>query len=246
MLKIWNKIKTGVELEFKGMRMFKFQIFVSMFLIPFSYLIIVLLNKSTNMDYLVSGFMISMMIGAYFGILSLRVSNLMQAEVIELYTTFSVSKTIIIFSLGITYFLLTMPIFFISYLFIADNIMEIIFKTLVPLLLGNFLVILISIAIGLKVRNYYALMGLMPLVSYILMIISPVYYQIKSNNIIIKSLLYINPIVHILNIIRTELNKRYMIFPLWQSYSLIIVLSFLLIFYINKKLKSMYILEKIL
>ncbi|AEX85343.1 hypothetical protein XO10_05045 [Marinitoga sp. 1135] len=245
MLKIFNQIKTGIELEFKGMRMFKFQIFVSMILIPFSYLIIVLLNKNSNIDYLISGFMVSMMIGTYFGILSLRVSNLMQTEVIELYTIFSVSKTVIVISMGITYFLLTLPIFGISYIFMISNNTEKFLSTLVPLLIGNIFLILISITIGLKVRNYYTLMGIMPLVSYILIIISPIYYQIKTQNIIVKSLLFLNPITHILNILRVGLNESYIIFSSKYSYGIIIIISLWLIFYINKKLKDIYILEKI-
>ena len=89
-----KKIINAVGFEFKSLRVYKIQILISLIILPFSYLFLIILNlssKGENVPYLISGFIVASLIGSFISLLSLRISNISTPEVLELYSTITIS-----------------------------------------------------------------------------------------------------------------------------------------------------------
>ncbi|BAL80227.1 hypothetical protein [Caldisericum exile] len=122
-----DKIKIGVEIEFKSLRIYWLQLFVVLFLLPFSYLFIMLLSSGRNISKgqiatLLTGYLIVTMASAFINMLSLRITNTKQPEVLELYSTYSITFPQIIVSQCITYTLLLLPIIIVVFLYIIFSL----------------------------------------------------------------------------------------------------------------------------
>jgi ABC-2 type transport system permease protein len=82
-----TRIKLNIFFELKGLKIYWMQILISLFILPLSFLFILLLSGVSTSEMLsiwLSGFIVASLVGAFLGALALRVCNLMQPEILEL------------------------------------------------------------------------------------------------------------------------------------------------------------------
>jgi|GEM_PF-5784683 len=61
-----DKIITGIQMELKSLRLFKWQVFISIVILPFSYVFVMLLFgniQRNDIPYLLSGYLVASLIG---------------------------------------------------------------------------------------------------------------------------------------------------------------------------------------
>ncbi|WP_242837256.1 ABC transporter permease [Alkaliphilus transvaalensis] len=200
-----------------------------------------------QVGFLLTGFIVTIMIGAFISMLSLRVSNLMEAEVLELYSTIIVNKTQLIIALVLNYLVLSIPQIIIA------GILAVVYSTQVNVLKFIFSIILagiffasIGVFIGLVIKNKYKASGIVPYINIIFLVITPIYYRLDNMNRYFVYLYSINPIVHILNIMRESIGIKGLNSGITLSYGYIIILCAFLLKSIYKKVNNIYILEKLI
>lgn len=244
--RLLKRLWLNVIFELKGMRLYWMQIVSSLFIMPQALLFINLMaNKadSNQLAYSLSGFIVASMVGSLIGCLSLRVCNMMLPEVLELYTTYSLGKPELVLSLSITYGLLSLPqiIVAVGITVIFVQIPHLVLYLLTILLSMTFLALFAS-GLGLVVKNYYQAMGLFPLLSYALVLLSPAYVAQTSGGFL-NFLFLLNPLTHLLNLIRSGLGLIPTINTGW-SWAYLGILTVAILLFERRKLKNFYILEK--
>lgn len=245
-----EKIKIGVEMELKSLRIFLLQLFVVLFLLPFSYLFIMLLAGNGNLERiqivsLLTGYIVVTLTSAFINMLSLRITNTRQPEVLELYSTFSITFPQIVVSQCITYTLLTLPLILAAFLYVILSLESVnILLFISGIVIGIFVLLLLSVSLGLLMNNLFLANGLCQIVSVFLIIFSPSFFGMQTLNKFFQTLLLLNPITHVLNILRSPLNIS-LGFDVRWSYLFLFVLSVLLVLFVSKKVSKTYILEKI-
>jgi len=86
-------------------------------------------------------------------------------------------------------------------------------------------------------------MGLFPLITWILVLLTPAYYELGNVNSIWFWLIQVNPLTQCLNIMRDSLGYAPQILVYWSFLYLVMVCSVIL-WSINREIKKMFILEK--
>lgn len=201
-----KQIKVLLEIEFKSLRMYFSQIFFNIIIIPISFLTINLLNGNTDYAYMISGFMISSLIGALLNIYAMRVSNIMSIEVLEMYTTWNIKNTTLVYGIGFYYILAILPVLLICTTILLSNGISIsIFGFIISLILGTIIIMNLGILLGSSIKNHYIASGIIAYINFLLILITPIYYKSFSTNIIYRSIDYINPISHVLRLLRYSL-----------------------------------------
>lgn len=245
-----ERIKIGVEMELKNLRIFLLQLFVVLFLLPFSYLFIMLLAGNGNLERiqivsLLTGYIVVTLTSAFINMLSLRITNTRQPEVLELYSTFSITFPQIVVSQCITYTLLTLPLILAAFLYVILSLESVnILLFISGIVIGIFVLLLLSVSLGLLMNNLFLANGLYQIISVFLIIFSPSFFDMQTLNKFFQTLLLLNPITHVLNILRSPLNIS-LGFDVRWSYLFLFVLSVLLVLFVSKKVSKTYILEKI-
>ncbi len=219
------------------------------FLLPFSYAFIVLLSGTSNgeaLTYLLSGYIVSTLISTFINMLGMRITNIRQQEVLELYSTYTITFPQIVISECLTYFLFTLPIILIvfSYILIHSESANF-FLFIIGVIIAILFLLLISVYLGLVMKNLFIANGLFQLLSWVLIIFSPIYYSFQNLNIVYKIILILNPTTHLLNIIRIPLGFSPIV-SIGYSYVYILLLIALAIIYISRHIQNAYILEKIM
>jgi len=242
-----DKIITGIQMEFKSLRIYKWQVITYLLILPLSYIFVMLLFgniQRNDISYLLSGYIIASLIGSFAGLFAIRVCNLMQPEVLELYATFFITIPQILISLSLTYIIISIPgialssLLSIKYANFANLLIftgGIIISILAILSLGLFL--------GLLIKNMFKAQGIIPLLSWGLLLFAPVYYKVQHLNLLYKVILLINPVTHTLNILRISLGFPEIINIRW-SFLYLSVLIIVIFIYSIKSFKRFYILEK--
>lgn len=236
------KMKYLISMELKGLRLYSQQIFVSTILVPLSYLILIILNSDVTgkeLAYLVTGFGIASVVGSFFMLLTYRVSNLFQPQVFELYSTLPLKIKEAVSSLFFTYTLLIVPQLLVSVIAGMYYTGEI-HLLFLPLALFITLVEIgvLSIALGITIRNPYKVQAVTSILPWIVILFSPAYYRSES------FLLMINPVTHVLNLFRYSFGIESSVSI---EISLVISLLILGIFFVycTRRIKSSYMLEKL-
>ena len=117
-----NRLFQAILFEFRAFRVFKIQILISLFIMPLSYMFLILLNTGGNRQttlYLLTGFVVASLIGTYVSLLGLRVSNLMMPEVLEMYAAFPITMRTVALSYLFTYSLYVLPQIIVASIIIA-------------------------------------------------------------------------------------------------------------------------------
>lgn len=199
--------KLGIEicLELKALRLYRSWLFISLFLIPFSYAFILFLSMrpaEEQLSYILSGLMVASLIGAG-NLVGLRIANLVQPEVLELYAALPVSVGQAALGVVTTYFLLVIP---------QSTVLLGLASRWAPqinpgMLVAGTVISIITVfafwtALGLIVRNPFKAEGVFSLVAWALLLFSPIYYEMSGLPLVYRALLLINPVTHALNTIR--------------------------------------------
>jgi|Deesub1362B_J571_1020462.scaffolds.fasta_scaffold00007_147 ABC-2 type transport system permease protein len=233
-------IKALILMELKGMRIYMLQIIVSLFVVPLSFLALILLNSkeapSTFKAYLISGFIVISFVGLLLLMLSFRVSTVFEPRFLELYSTLPVSIEKVVLSMFLAYVLLGVPQTLIALLLLIKYSSTI----NIPLLLTSFALIAgelgsIAIVLGATIRNPYKVQAFTSILPWILTLLSPAYYKSSSK------ILLLNPITHLLNVLRASLALEKLSMT---SLAFSVVLTIVLCIYTDKQLRKPYMLEK--
>lgn len=242
-----TRLRLNIIFELKGMRFYRLQLLVSLFVMPLAFVVVLLAGKnlsSDNVTFVLSGFIVTSMVGSFLGTLALRVSNMMMPDILELYATFSLSRREMVTGMSVTYGLLALP-----QILVAGTITAFTAPAFQPglfifaILIGMFSLAAISVWLGLLVRNYYQAMGLFPLLNWIVVLLSSAYYDPSNMSTAFQWILLVNPVTHYLNLLRSSLGFSPAFSPIWSlvyTFGLLI----LLIIAINKRVREMYILER--
>jgi ABC-2 type transport system permease protein len=243
-----DKIITGIEMQFKSLRIYLLELFLVVFVMPFSYAFVVLLSSGTqnvSVSYLLSGYIVSTLISTFLGMLALSITNLRQKEVLELYSTYAITFPQVVTTVCLTYVLIVLPIILVVMPFIVIHSASVNYPVLlVATIISIFFLLCLSVYLGLSMKNLFIANGFLQLISWVLILFSPIYYNFQNLSTAFKYVLLINPITHLLNIIRVPLGFAPMV-NVWLSYVYVGLLIALMLLYISKHVRSTYILEKI-
>jgi len=237
-----NKLFHAILFEFRAFRVFRIQILISLFVMPLSYMIIILLNTGGNQQmslYLLSGFVVASLIGTYVSLLGLRVSNLMMPEVLEMYAALPIKIRTVVLSYLATYSFYVLP-----QIIVASIMIAVVSSSSINwgLFVVNVILTMLTLSglgmiFGFFFKNYFVAQGVLPLLSWIFLFITPLYYQAESS--IIFS---INPLNSCVKLLRhsIDLYKGVIIWDYVYLIGLILILSF----FVKRRLLSVYLLEK--
>jgi len=243
-----SKISTAIEMEFKSLRIYWLQLLIVVFVMPFSYAFIILISgnlQGASVNYLLSGYIISTIISTFINMLGMRITNMRQQEVLELYSTYAISFPTIVISECLAYVLITLPIVLIVLGYIVATSQVINWLLLIcGVLLTIVFLLLISVYLGLAMKNMFIANGLFQVITWVLILLAPIYYNFETLNPIFKGILLINPVTHLLNMVRVPLGFSPSV-NLAYSYGYIVLLSILAFVYVSKRINSTHILEKI-
>jgi len=235
-------------MQFKTLRIYFLQLFIAVFVVPFSYAFVVLLSTAAqdmSISYLLSGYVVSTLISTFLGMLALSITNLRQKEVLELYSTYAITFPQVVISICLTYVLIVLPIIVVVLPFVLMHAVSAsVLMVLLGIIVSIFFLLCLSVYLGLSLKNLFIANGILQLLSWILILFSPIYYNFETLNSTFKYALLVNPVTHLLNIVRIPLGFAPMI-SMWISYVYVGSLTILMLSYISKRVRSTYILEKI-
>jgi ABC-2 type transport system permease protein len=235
-------------MELKGLRLFKTHLFMMLVLLPASYMIVILLSRNateSELSYQLSGFAIATLIGSFVSLLANRVSNMMQAEVLELYAALPVSTLEIVAAQVATYLFLALPQT-LAALALSATLADSVRMGLVVtgMIASVAMLALLGVTLGMVIRNPYVAQGVLPLLGWILLLGSPIYYDSERIRGVFLAFSLINPVTHALNVIRVPLGFP-QITPLGYSYVYIGIIVTVLLIYSLRRAKKLYMLEKL-
>ncbi|WP_456423254.1 hypothetical protein [Thermococcus sp.] len=235
-------IRPLVEMELKGMRIYKTFLFVNLLIMPLALLFIMIMNSGSrtpeDISYLVSGFIVVSLVSSFLGTLTNRVSNVFEPSVLELYSTLPPKISTVVLAQFLTYSLLVLPqvIISLSVIVYYQGAGRINVFLLIPALLITFLELgTLAITIGARIGNPYKAMAVTAVLPWLLVVLSPAYY-ISS-----FPALYLNPVTHLLSCIRSAVGlERAGPIPWLVSVTLTVIFSVLA----RRSVKAGYMLEK--
>lgn len=242
-----GKLVTEVILEWKGLRLYRTQLFISLFLIPFSYAFILLLSlrpAEGQLSFVLSGLMVASLLGAG-SLVGLRVANLVQPEVLELYATLPIGMGQAALGVVIAYVVLVIPqsvvLLGLSSWWAGRANPGMLVAGAVTSVIALFA---LWTALGLLVRNPFKAQGMFSLIAWALLLFSPIYYEMKDLPFAYRALLLVNPVTHALNVIRPFLGMDMQISYL-VSFLYLGTLTCLLLVYSVWSLRKLHMLEKL-
>jgi|GEM_PF-4084265 len=190
--------------EFRAMRIYWFQLLIAGIVMPLALMVTILLAQSGSgerLPFLLTGFIASSIASTFLNILALRVVNIMQPDVLELYAALGFSRRDMVASFAIFYSMFLLPqtiVASVLALHWAGNPGMVAFPVAIvgcALFMG-----VLAITLGLRVRNYFHAMGIFPCLSWAMIMLSPAYYPMSSLPVALQALMWLNPLTHCLNI----------------------------------------------
>lgn len=239
---ILNSIKSIVSLEFKTLRFNFFNVLLSILIVPLSFLVINVANSTSNLPLLLIGLIVSSLMGNFLINYSQRISNIVSIQVLELYSTWGVSTKTLALSIAIFHSLVAVPlVLIITIILIFLGISINWFLYITGLIISLIFLALSGAFMGSNIKNPNMALALNSYLYYILTMITPIYYpapvSLKIYNIINK----INPLSHIIEMLRYSVGLNSNI----NFISYIYILSLIIILFIvnNNRLKDVYMIE---
>jgi ABC-2 type transport system permease protein len=241
------KLFTAISMEIKGLRIYRMQLFISLILIPFSYAFVVLLSSPKSgegIGFIFSGMIVASLVGSYISLLSMRVSNIMKPSVLELYAALPVNTGCVVVAQMIVYTLFVLPQLILCAAIAAFNSETIMAgRFIFGIILSIYGVAVLGASIGALIRNPFKAQGIISLISWLLLLVSPTYYSTTDLGIIYKVILLVNPVTHFLNIVRSGLGYSGLTSYV-NSLIYVLIMSVLLTNYLRIKVQRMFMLEK--
>lgn len=240
------RLRNVILLELKGMRIYKIFILINLVVLPFSYAFVLLLaGAEQDPSYVLSGLVVASLVSTFVTLLAHRVSNLVEPHVLELYAVFPVSLALMVVGAVVAYALIVFPqvaIFMGLTIWFAHT-----GKRAILAVPGMFLCLLflasLGVFLGTQVRNPFKAQGLFPLLSWILILTAPVYYQVENLPKTYVILILLNPLTHVLNVIRSPLGFV-PILNTCLSLGVLVVVGGLASLYAFRRLKNIRMLEQ--
>lgn len=236
-----------MSLELKGLRLYATQILISLVLIPGSYLFVILLSSGTEasfLSYQLCGFVVASLIGSLVSLLAFRVSNMMQPTVLELYAALPARTGHIVGAQSMVYILLAIPQIAVATVLAASYAQSVnIGLLLVGIMSVVLLLTLMGLFLGTAIRNPFTAQGMLPLVAWVLLMLSPVYYPSEGLSSALFAVAVLNPVTHALNVIRVPVGNQAIV-PLGVSYIYLGVAAIVMLGYVHRRLRRVYILER--
>ena len=228
-------------MEFKTLRMNFLNVILSILIIPMSFLVINIANNA-NIIILLLGLIVSSLMGNFLVSYSQRITNIVSIQVLELYSTWGISTQILALSIGIYHVIVSIPI--------------IVVVTLILLMIGtniNWLYYLIGICmtiifmgtfggvIGTNIKKPNKALAVNSYMYYLLTMITPIYYETVNNYRVYNIVNILNPISHLVNILRYSVG----LYENISFISYIYILFLIMILYIitKNRLSKVYMVE---
>jgi ABC-2 type transport system permease protein len=241
-MKFWNVIL----LELKGMRVYKVFLLINLVVLPFSYAVVLLLaGAGQDYSYLLSGLVVASLVGSFMGVVAQRVSNLVQPQVLELYAVLPARMELMVAGTVAAYALLVLPQVVVL-MGLAIGLSRAGMAALLALpgtLLGLLFLAVLGVFLGTLIRNPFKAQGLFPLLSFLLLLAAPVYYKAEGLPRVYVVLVFLNPLTHVLNVVRPPLGFT----PLWDirvSIGLLLIGGGLMGAYALRSLRNPKMLER--
>lgn len=244
-MKFW-KFGNVVLLELKGMRIYKVFILINLVVLPFSYAVVLLLSGAgQDHSYLLSGLVGASLVSTFVSLVAHRVSNLVQPQVLELYAVFPVRMELMVLGAVAAYALIVFPqVGALIGLTIGFSYTGKRALLAVPgVFLGLLFLASLGVFLGTLVRNPYKAQGLFPLLSWILLLTAPVYYQVENLPRAYVTLILLNPLTHVLNVIRFPLGFAPLL-NVHLSIGVLVVIGGLTSLYTLRSLRNIKMLER--
>jgi len=222
------------------------EIQVNIVVLPFSYAVVLLLaGAGQDRSYVLSGLVVASLVGTFVGLVAHRASNLVQFHVLELYAVLPARMELMVVGAVAAYALVVLPQVMIL-LGLAIGLAQTGAKALLAVpgtFLGLLFLALLGVFLGTLIRNPYKAQGLFPLLSWILLLGAPVYYKAESLPRAYVIVLLVNPLTHVLNVIRPHLGFAPLV-DIRVSVGLLVVLGGLMGLYAARGLKDPKMLER--
>jgi len=237
--------KTLFIFEIKSMRLFGMQILISMVILPFILLLLLLLQPGSHTlnqkTVLITGYIVASLLGVYLNVYAITVANLMLPEVLELYAVLPIRRREVIGAGAAIYTFLVLPqVIIASGILLGRYPLVAMLNFVVSLLWVMFSLVIWAVWLGLRIR-YYVAMGVLPFISWVMLLITPIYYDVAvmPGWAFVASML--NPLFHYVLILRQPLQVSS--FPIGLSWGISLLFVGILLIGIRQRIKEMYILE---
>ena len=235
-------IRPLIEMELKGMRIYKTFLIVNLLIMPLALLFMMIMNSSSrtpeDISYLVSGFIVVSLVSSFLGTLTNRVSNIFEPSVLELYSTLPPKISTVVLAQFLTYSLMVIPQVLIGLTVILyyQGVSRINVPLLVLSLLLTFIELgALAVTIGAKIGNPYKAMAVTGILPWLLVVFSPAYYHSSF------PALYLNPVTHLLSCIRSAIGVQSINLISWLVSGALTVIFVVLAL---RNIRSSYMLEK--
>jgi ABC-2 type transport system permease protein len=237
--------KTLFIFEIKSMRLFGMQILISMVILPFILLLLLLLQPGSHTlnqkTVLITGYIVASLLGVYLNVYAITVANLMLPEVLELYAVLPIRRREVIGAGAAIHTFLVLPqVIIASGILLGHYPLVAMLNFVVSLLWVMFSLVIWAVWLGLRIR-YYVAMGVLPFISWVMLLITPIYYDVAvmPGWAFVASML--NPLFHYVLILRQPLQVSN--FPIGLSWGISLLFVGILLIGIRQRIKEMYILE---
>lgn len=202
-------IRPLIEMELKGMRIYKTFLTVNLLIMPLALLFMMIMSSGSrtpeDISYLVSGFIVVSLVSSFLGTLTNRVSNIFEPSVLELYSTLPPRISKVVLAQFLTYSLLVLPQVLIGLVVILyyQGVSRINAPLLALALLLTFLELgTLAVAIGARIGNPYKAMAVTTILPWLFVVFSPAYYRSSF------PALYLNPVTHLLSCVRSAIGLQ--------------------------------------
>lgn len=235
----------AAQMELKGVRIFKIHLLISFFVLPFSYaLVLVLANGGGEPAHLLSGLATASLVGAFTNMVALRISNLMQPEVLELYAVLPLRMERAAGGVIAAFSVLVLPqtvILLGAAWWLSDAVQPA--WLILGALMSFFALASLGCFMGALVRNPFTAQGLFPLISWVLLLTAPLFYTLEGLPTAFRLVVLLNPVTHAVNLIRFGLGFTE-VAALWISLAYLAILIFAVSLWVVPRLRKPQMLER--
>ncbi len=221
---VWKTI----VFELKSLRLYWFPILTMTIVVPLSYFLIVVLSSGSSTQNLLitlPGFMVISVFSVLVLPLAQKINNMFSDDVIELIASLPISlKSLILAYIG-TYTMLSLPLITVPVIVLVFYLQRGVNMILLVFGLTTlwYLALALSILLGLTVRNKLKLDPLLSILLLTVIILTPAFYPISNVTGLFRSIVLVNPLTHIVLILRASVGV-YSGIPLTISFTYLALL----------------------
>ncbi|MEM1732789.1 MAG: ABC transporter permease [Desulfurococcaceae archaeon] len=194
----------------RSLRLYWLNVLTTSLLIPLSYLIIVILLSPDSPNHIImalTGFIVISEFSTLVLPVALLVGGIFDENVVELYASLPTGFSEIILSYVLTYLVFSIPVLFGFLLVISKYTAMVNWPyLLIGLVYLLTLCSLIGIWLGLYIKNRLILEPLLSLMLIAVIVFTPAYYRLTNVSGPLRLITLVNPVTHVVNLLRTGVN----------------------------------------